>query len=102
MQATKQDAAIEYEAYTLNHNTIIMFDTFIKHEKYSCEWYCGIIFYIPNDGNIITGNYGIYDVVNNKYMGNRILVSNKDGWKDIPFKKTTFHFLPPGVRAIEL
>lgn len=88
--------------YDLDTSIILRFDPCMKYEKYSCEWYHGIIFYIPDDGNILTGDYGRYDVIHNIYMGNRILISNKEGWKDIPFKKATFGFLPPGVEAIEI
>jgi hypothetical protein len=88
--------------YELDTNIILRFDSCMKYEKYSCKWYHGIIFYIPDDGNILTGDYGRYDVIHNIYMGNRILISNKEGWKDIPFKKATFGFLPPGVEAIEI
>jgi hypothetical protein len=87
--------------YILDTSIVLFFDRNMKYEPYSCEWYHGIIFYIPGDGNILTGDFGRYDVIHNKYMGNRILISNAEGWKDIPFKKATFGFLPPGVEASE-
>lgn len=93
----------QYNTYTLDEHILLMFDPKIKHEKYECRWYHGIIFFMPGDGNgIFGGDYGRYDVIHNTYLGNRILINNSEGWKDIPFKKATFGFLPPGVEAIEI
>jgi hypothetical protein len=102
MQVIEPSSAQKYNTYTLNPNTLLIFEPNLKYEKYSCEWYHGIIFYVHGDGNFLTGEYGRYDVIHNIYLGNRLLISNSEGWKDIPFKKATFGFLPPGVEAIEL
>lgn len=70
-----------------------MFEPSLKYETYKCEWYHGIIFY---------NSEGSYDVIHNNHLGNRLLINNSEGWKDIPFKKATFGFLPPGVEALEI
>jgi len=100
------ESAKQYNTYTLDEHILLMFDPQIKHEVYECQWYHGIIFLIPGDSNdtfySVYGDYGRYDVIHNRYLGNRILINNSEGWKDIPFKKATFGFLPPGVEAIEI
>jgi hypothetical protein len=69
----------------------LLFDECIKHETYDEQWYYGIIFYDEDNGK--------YDVIHNYLMGNRIIINNKEGWRDIPFKEATFGFLPAGVKA---
>ena len=91
----------QYNTYTLDEHILIMFDPSMKYETYKCEWYHGIIFYIPGESNIINSE-GRYDIIHNNHLGNRILINNSEGWRDIPFKKATFGFLPPGVEAIEI
>lgn len=93
----------EYNTYTLDEHILLMFDPNIKYEKYECQWYHGIIFFIPGDGDgIFSRDYGRYDIIHNNYLGNRIIINNSEGWRDIPFKEATFGFLPPGVEAIEI
>lgn len=93
----------KYNTYTLDENILIMYDPNIKCETYECSQYHGIIFYIPNDGgNSVFGTEGRYDIVHNYDLGNRLLINNSEGIKDIPFKAGTFAFLPTGVEAIEI
>ncbi len=82
----------EYNIYILD-KYIIHYDNSIIPEFFSEKSYYGIIFYI-NDGR--------YELIHNFHLGNRILINEKSGWQDIPFKKETFGFLPPGVRAEEI
>ena len=84
----------KYNTYTLDTHILITYDPNIKHEIYSCQWYHGIIFHISENEK--------YDVIHNIYMGNRLLTNKESYWSDIPFKKETFKFLPPGVEAIEI
>lgn len=70
---------------------LLSFDKDMKHETYDEPWYYGIIFYDSEGGK--------YDVIQNYLLGSRLIINNKDGWKDIPFKEATFSFLPPGVEA---
>lgn len=72
----------------------IDYDLSISYQRYACESYTGLIF-ITEDGDK-------YDVVNNYSMGFRLLINNKDGWKDIPFNSSTFWFLPPGIIVEEV
>jgi hypothetical protein len=92
MQNLEEIDAEKYNVYILD-NYLLKFDIDVKFETYSCKCYYGIIFHVNN---------GRYDVIHNFNMGNRLLINNDDGWKDIPFKKSTFGFLPPGVEAIEI
>lgn len=62
-------------------------------KTYSCESYSGIIFYDKDHGE--------YDVVNNRFMGFRLLISNSNGVKDMPFNPATFSFLPDSVSVEE-
>jgi hypothetical protein len=79
--------------FTLD-NYLITYESNIKFEEFSNEWYYGIIFYIDDF---------MYQLIHNYAFGNRILTNNHDGWiSDIPFKPATFHLLPPGVTAKEL
>ena len=68
-------------------NYIISFPSFIEHETYQCGSYYGIIFKIDKIK---------YDIIHNYLLGNRLLINgdNIGEWKDIPFKKETFSFLP--------
>ena len=101
MQVTEIKDSQKQETYILDDTICLIFNPEMKYEKYSCEWYHGIIFYVHGNGNFLTPDYRTYDVIHNIYIGNRILISNSEGWKDIPFKRATFGFLPNGVSAIE-
>jgi hypothetical protein len=92
----------EYEIYILD-KYIFLYDSSIKFETYKCESYYGIIFMIDGDGNsIVNPTHGRYDVVHNFVLGDRLLICNQNGWKDIPFHSGTFGFLPKGIEVIEL
>jgi hypothetical protein len=80
----------QFKEFTLDQY-LLTFDSNIRYETYNEKWYYGIIFY-DSDG-------GKYDVIHNYALGNRLLINNKDGWKDIPFKEATFGFLPDGVQV---
>lgn len=68
----------------------IEFNSDIKYEKYSCEWYYGIIFWI---------NEIKYDLIHNKLMGNRLLINEPSGkWQDVPLKLETFWLLPSEIK----
>lgn len=88
--------------FNINNQIVLSFDETVKHETYSCEWYYGIIFYVYNDNNYLNEGCSRYDIVHNIYLGNRILIYDSEGCRDIPFKKATFGLLPLCVRAIEL
>jgi hypothetical protein len=88
-------------SYKLDYNIVLSFDETVKHEKYSCEWYHGIIFYVYDDNSFLAGSYFRYDVIHNIYLGNRILINDAEGWRDIPFEKSTFGFLPTCVKVSE-
>lgn len=70
---------------------IINLNDDVKYERYHDKHYDGIIFY-DKDG-------GKYDVVNNYLMGYRLIINNHEGFKDIPFRESTFCFLPAGVEV---
>lgn len=57
---------------------------------YSNSCYYGIKFIINNH---------VYDVTHNYNLGDRLIIDNEHGWKDIPFKKETFSFLPSGIEV---
>lgn len=63
-------------------------------EEYSCKDYFGVIF------KTLDGRK--YDVVCNPYFGDRLIINpgnNPGQWKDIPFKESTFSFLPEGIET---
>lgn len=69
------------------------FDSDLKHKVYECETYYGVSFYYEDE---------TYDIIDNKYLGYRLIITdNYFCWKDIPFKKETFHFLPSCIKVIE-
>lgn len=92
----------EYITYTLDEHTLLIFSPDMKYEIYSCNSYHGIIFHIPEKDNQIFGSEGHYDIMHNNILGNRLLINNFEGWKDIPFKQSTFELLPFGIEVIEL
>jgi|SRR5579885_1211584 len=93
MEDLEKPIVSRYEIYVLG-NYLISYDPNIKIEKYSCESYYGIMFYMED---------GRYDLCNNFLLGPRIIINKKDGsWNDIPFKPATFGFLPEGVSANEV
>ncbi len=62
----------------------------IKAEQYSCKDYFGVIF-TTEDGTK-------YDVVCNPNFGDRLIINSGYGMsRDIPFKESTFGFLPDGI-----
>lgn len=82
-----------FETYVLG-DYLITYEPNIVVEKFSCQWYDGIVF-IMKDGR--------YQLVNNYVMGTRIIINPADGgYQDIPFKPETFHYLPAGVAAITM
>jgi len=73
---------------------LITYDSTIKVSTFDNKWYYGIIFYI-NDSK--------YELIHNYALGNRILINLREGWsQDIPFKPSTFDFLPLGIDAEEI
>ena len=79
-------------AYELD-KYVIFIPKDMEVELYSCKDYHGII--------LITEDCK-YDVCNNYLMGDRLIINPKaGGFKDIPFKPSTFGFLPEGVIAVE-
>lgn len=65
-----------------------------QHETYSCYDYYGVIFHVE----------GVkYEVLANRYMGERIYVSEGEGcWKDMPFHMGTAGFLPDCITTEKL
>jgi hypothetical protein len=44
-----------------------------------------------------------YDIVHHYHMDwERLIINNKEGWKDLPFHKGTYRFLPNTIEVIEL
>lgn len=69
-------------------NYLLSFKKSTKKETFKCSSYYGITFYIDNDR---------YEILHNYNLGNRLLINNQDGWKDVPFSKKTFFFLPDEI-----
>lgn len=73
---------------------MITYPDSMKREFFEAPSYIGIKLFTSE---------GTYQVINNFYMGPRIIITMKDGfWNDIPFKPDTFYFLPESVSAIPL
>lgn len=93
----------QYEIYTLGKNLFIFDSSIVKYELYKNEWYYGIIFILENQGNGIFGPHARYDVVHHYHMDwERLVINDKEGWKDLPFHEGTFRFLPEGVKVLRL
>jgi len=92
----------EYQVTALG-NKLFIFDMDIRYETYSNEWYYGIIFTLPDKGNRTFNKDGKYDVVHHYHMDwERLIINDEQGWKDIPFHRGTYHFLPEGIKVLEL
>jgi len=75
-------------------NYMFLYPTKFEYEKYSCKDYSGIIFETEDCR---------YDVCNNYLMGWRLIINPKaGGFKDIPFKPSTFGFLPDEIIVKEI
>lgn len=83
----------EYCTYTLD-NYLIMYEPHIQVEKFSCDTYYGISFKIKD---------GHWDIVHNRYLGNRLIICPHQFWcQDVPFKKETFGLLPTGIEVLTI
>lgn len=92
---------LKNQNYKLGKYTFI-FPKNMKFKTTECDSYSVVSFFVENDGNPYLGeNFGKYEVINNPHLGYRLFVSNKDGWKDIPFRRDTFAFLPSCVTVLE-
>lgn len=89
-----------YDTFTIDKFLILIKD--VNYKRYTNEWYYGIKFSVKGDGNCIDPEYGYYDLIHNYTLGTRLLISNKAGWKDVPFYNQTFHMLPQGVEVLDL
>ena len=70
---------------------LIEFPYSIKYTIYDHDYCYGIKFYI---GNIV------YDLVHNRQADwSRILITEGTGFKDIPFKDTSWHVLPDYIKV---
>ena len=74
-------------------NYIISYNSLLNPEIYNNKDYYGIKFIINNH---------TYDITHNNYIGNRLFINDENGWKDIPFKKETFEFLPDEISIKEI
>ena len=91
-----------YNTYVIG-NKLFIFNPEIRYETYQNEWYYGIIFFIEGEGDDLICKDGRYDVVHHYHMDwERLLINNKDGWKDLPFHNGTFRFLPDQIKVLEL
>jgi len=67
-------------------------DSHIRVEPYSCDSYEGAIFWDQHLNK--------YDLVINPHFGPRLIFNLRDGrWNDVPFKESTFGFMPEGIRV---
>jgi len=92
----------QYQTYTLG-NKLVIFDTYIRYETYENQSYYGIIFFIDNEGNSLICKDAKYDIVHHYHMDwERLIINDKEGWKDLPFNEGTYRFLPNNVRILEI
>ncbi len=102
MQDSEEVIVRQYNTYVLGKKLFI-FDSDIKYETYSNKWYYGIIFLMPCEGDSLFCKDERYDVVHHYHMEwERLIINTKDGWKDLPFHKGTYRFLPDQVKVLEL
>jgi hypothetical protein len=92
----------QYQMYVLG-NKLFIFPNHVRYETYSNEWYYGIIFIFEGEGNPSFGKDARYDVVHHYHMDwERLIINDKEGWKDIPFHEGTFRFLPDEIKVLKL
>ena len=92
----------QYQMYVLGKH-LFLFDSDIRYETYQNEWYYGIIFLFDGEGDGFYHKDAKYDVVHHYHMDwERLIINDKDGWKDLPFHKGTFRFLPDRIKVLEL
>ncbi len=72
---------------------LLTFDSNIKHEEHKCEIIYGIKFYFDNNN---------YDIFNNMYMGNRMIINDENGWRDIPINDSSIELLPDCIKVSKL
>lgn len=95
-------ARSQYKMYVLGKKLFI-FDNDLKYETYQNEWYYGIIFLIPNEGDGLISKDARYDIVHHYHMDwERLIINTKSGFLDLPFHAGTYRFLPEGVQVLEL
>lgn len=93
----------QYDVYVLDKHLFVFDSSIIKYETYQCKWYYGIIFYIENEGDGLISKHARYDVVHHYHMDwERLIINDKEGWKDLPFHCGTFRFLPDEIKVLEL
>ena len=91
-----------YNTYVLGKKLFI-FPVTMKFETYQNKWYYGITFIIEGDGDGVINKDGKYDVVHHYHMEwERMNISNRKGWIDMPFHAGTYRFLPDEVKVLEL
>jgi hypothetical protein len=89
----------EHQEYKLGKYKFI-FPKNLSYETFSDTGYRGICFLIDEHG-YQGEKFGRYQVIDNIYLGFRMIISNMYGWQDMPFKKETFRFLPASITVIE-
>lgn len=102
MQNSEETNVQHYQTYVLG-NKLFVFDLDMKFELYQNEWYYGIIFLVENQGDGLCYKDARYDVVHHYHMDwERLIINNKEGWKDLPFHQGTYRFLPDSIKVLEL
>ncbi len=96
------ESARTYQTYVMG-NKLFVFELNQRFETYQNEWYYGITFFVEDGGNGILYKESRYDVVYHYHMDwERLNINNKEGWKDLPFHKGTYRFLPDSIKVLEL
>lgn len=102
MQSLEEIKVRHYQTYVLGKK-LFVFSLDTKFELYQNKWYYGIIFFVENEGDGLLSKNAKYDVVHHYHMDwERLIINNKEGWKDLPFHQGTYRFLPDGIKVLEL
>jgi len=97
-----ESLSVEYQIYALGKK-LIMFESHVRYETYQNKWYYGIIFFTDNEGDGLLHKDGRYDIIHHHHMDwERLIINNKQGWKDLPFHPGTYRFLPDSIRILDI
>jgi hypothetical protein len=103
MHFVREEVSVsQYQMYVLDKH-LFLFDSSIRYETYQNESYYGIIFFIDGEGDGLICKDARYDVVHHYHMDwERLIINTKEGWKDLPFHKGTYRFLPDQIKVLDL
>lgn len=74
----------------------------LTYKLFSEKGYRGICFLIKELAPRDSDGFGKFEVIDNDYMGYRLIIRTHEQCVDMPFKQETFRFLPETVKVEEV